>query len=319
MNDEPRVLAKLSELNALWFQLARAGDFVAAWKVGDEALALRAAIDCSRWPRHHQFLWRGQPLEGRRVLVRCYHGLGDTIQFVRFLPRVRAIAREVILWAQPTLLPLLRQQRGGAHRLLPLHEGDPGVECEVTIELAEVMHVLRVDPNLIQVESPYLSASRVAGLVPSQRYRVGVVWRAGEWCPERSVPCELLSGLQQIPEIEWVVLQRGPALAQWAHGFGRIPHIEGILDEARVMRELDLLISVDTCSAHLAGALGVPVWTLLPYEADWRWMQARTDTPWYPTMRLFRQRRAGEWAEVLDEVLEALQGRLMSTSLRLSR
>jgi hypothetical protein len=319
MQDEPEVLARLSELNALWTQLARAGDFNAAWKVSDEALALRATVDCSRWPRHQQFLWRGEPLEGERVLVRCYHGLGDTIQFVRFLPQLRSIAREIILWVQPTLLPLLREQSEGAHRLLALHDGDPGMECDVTIELTELLHVLRVEPHLIQVESPYLSASRDNGGVPARRYRVGVVWRAGEWSPERSVPCELLSCLQQISEVEWVVLQRGPALSQWKHEFGVIPRIDDILDEARTLRGLDLLISVDTCSAHLGGALGVPVWTLLPFEADWRWMEARTDTPWYPTMRLFRQRRAGEWSSVLDEVLEALQGCLTSTSLRLSR
>jgi ADP-heptose:LPS heptosyltransferase len=105
----------------------------------------------------------------------------------------------------------------------------------------------------------------------------------------------------------------------WKHNFGVIPTIDGILDEARVMRGLDLLISVDTCSAHLAGALGVPVWSLLPFEADWRWMQARTDTPWYPTMRLFRQRLPGDWQGVLDRVLEELQRNVASTSERLSR
>jgi hypothetical protein len=309
MCDEPEVLEKLSELNTLWIQLARAGDFASAWKVSDQALALREALDCTHWPRHHQFLWRGESLAGKRVLVRCYHGLGDTI--ARFLPRLREIAREVILWAQPTLIPLLRHQRRGAHRLLPLHEGDPGVECDVTIELTELLHVLRVEPDLIQVDSPYLR-------VPTGN-RIGVVWRAGEWSPERSIPCELLRRLQEIRDIEWVVLQRGPALAQWNHPFGVIPRINGILDEARAMRDLDLLISVDTCSAHLAGALGVPVWTLLPFEADWRWMQGRTDTPWYPTMRLFRQQRAGDWSGVLDSVLEELQADLMSTSERLSR
>jgi hypothetical protein len=316
MNGESEVLARLSELNMLWIQFARAGDFGAAWKVSDQALALRAGLDCSQWPRHQQFLWRGESLRGKRVLVRCYHGLGDTIQFVRFLPRLREIAREVILWAQPTLIPLLRRQGDGAHRLLPLHDGDPAIEYDVTLELAELMHVLRVDENLIQVESPYLRAPASGRPL---RPRIGIVWRAGEWSPRRSIPCELLSCLQRLPRVDWIVLQRGPALSQWGHGFGRIPDLAGIVDEARAMRSLDLLISVDTCSAHLAGALGIPVWTLLPFDADWRWMEDRTDTSWYPTMRLFRQKSAGEWGDVLESVLEELQRGFVSTSLRLSR
>jgi hypothetical protein len=282
--------------------------------VSDRAAALRAHLDCAHWPRHQQFLWRGEALAGRRVLVRCYHGLGDTIQFVRFLPHLREQAREVILWAQPALIPLLRLQENGAHRIWPLHDGDPGIEHDVNIELAELMHALRVDRDLIQVESPYLKVP-APDTRPSPRRRVGIVWRAGEWSPQRSIPCELLSCLGQTEDIEWIVFQRGPAASEWEHDFGHVPEIGDILDEARQMRSLDLLISVDTCSAHLAGALGVPVWTLLPFEADWRWMQTGAQTPWYPTMRLFRQPRPGDWEGVLKE----LQLNLVSTSLRLSR
>jgi hypothetical protein len=129
----------------------------------------------------------------------------------------------------------------------------------------------------------------------------------------------MLECLQEVPDVDWIVLQRGPALSEWSHSFGCVPEIRGILDEAIEMRALDLLISVDTCSAHLAGALGVPVWTLLPFDADWRWMTGRTDTPWYPTMRLFRQQRAGEWGGVLENVLEELQRGFVSMSERLSR
>jgi hypothetical protein len=318
MSDEAEVLARLSELNALWIELARSGDFAAAWKVSDEAGALRAGLDCSCWPRHHQFLWRGEPLDNKRVLVRCYHGLGDTIQFIRFLPHLRSLAREVILWAQPALIPLISRQKAGAHRVLPLHDGAPRVKCDVNIELAELMHALRVDERLIQVRSPYLRVpSSVARVSPRQR--IGVVWRAGEWSPHRSIPCSMLECLQEVPDVDWIVLQRGPALSEWSHSFGCVPEIRGILDEAIEMRALDLLISVDTCSAHLAGALGVPVWTLLPFDADWRWMTGRTDTPWYPTMRLFRQQRAGEWGGVLENVLEELQRGFVSMSERLSR
>jgi hypothetical protein len=287
-------------LNDEWLALMRAGRFAAAWRVSDEAQRVRADIDCSQWPRHEQFIWQGEPLTGRRVLIRCYHGLGDTIQFVRFVPRARRLAREVTLWVQPTLIPLLSSM-AGIDRILPLHDGTPRVSYDVDVELAELMHVLRVTPDELAAECPYLHVPP-AELRNTAGLRVGLVWAAGNWNARRSIPCELLASLAEIPAIEWHILQRGPALRDWRHAFGVHPRVENIVDEARTLRALDLLITVDTCSAHLAGALGVPVWTLLPYDADWRWMRNRTDTPWYPTMRLIRQRRAGDWSDVLREV-----------------
>src|SRR5689334_7550022 len=112
--------AQLDALNANWLALMRAGRFAYAWHVSDAALRLRSGIDCSRWPRHEQFIWQGASLAGQRVLIRCYHGLGDTLQFVRFVPRTSA--RDVTLWAQPQLLPLLRHMPGIDH-LEPLHDG----------------------------------------------------------------------------------------------------------------------------------------------------------------------------------------------------
>jgi ADP-heptose:LPS heptosyltransferase len=106
--------------------------------------------------------------------------------------------------------------------------------------------------------------------------------------------------------VEWSLMQRGPASADWGHAFGRAPSMSGILDEARELSALDLLISVDTCSAHLAGALGVPVWLLLRKDADWRWMRDRADSPWYPGMRIFRQPQPDDWASVLSEVRREL-------------
>jgi ADP-heptose:LPS heptosyltransferase len=107
--------------------------------------------------------------------------------------------------------------------------------------------------------------------------------------------------------VEWLLFQRGPGLADWPHDYGTAPAISDILDEARQMQTLDLLLTVDTCSAHLAGALGVPVWTLLPHAADWRWMCGRSDSPWYPTMRLIRQRVPGDWSDVIPEVMMQIE------------
>jgi hypothetical protein len=307
-NSQTTLRARLDSLNSRWLALMRAGQFAEAWRVSDTALRLRSEIDCSRWPRHEQFVWRGAPLAGRRLLIRCYHGLGDTIQFARFAPRTSA--RHVTLWVQPQLIPLLRSMPG-IDALAPLDDGAPRISYDVDIELAELMHVLRVTPDALASELPYLRAppAQLAS-EPEKCLRVGVVWAAGQWNPQRSIPCDSLARLAEIPGIAWFVLQRGPALSQWRHGFGTIPRINDIVDEARTLRALDLLVTVDTCSAHLAGALGVPVWTLLPHDADWRWMRDREDTPWYPTMRLIRQRRPGDWSEVLSTVERDLRARV---------
>jgi hypothetical protein len=299
----------LHSLNARWIELMCRGKYEEAWRVSDSAQLARAGIDCSSWPRHQQFIWSGAPLRDRHVLVRCYHGLGDTIQYLRFLPTLKRIAREVTLWVQPALIPLLRLTEG-VHRVMPLHDGAPDVSYEVDIEISELMHVLRVTPDTLASHVPYIRGRDIARPRHRSKRHVGIVWRAGEWNDSRSIPCASLERLGRIADVKWCVLQRGPALAGWRHPFGRVPAIENMADEARVMAELDLIVTVDTCSAHLAGALGMPTWLLLPHEADWRWMHERDDTPWYPTMRLMRQPSAGNWAAVLNRVERNLTERL---------
>lgn len=296
---------RLAAINEAWLQLMRHGRCEDAWRLSDEAQRLRKGIDCSSWPRHLQFIWDGTPLAGRHVLIRCYHGLGDTIQFARFVQDVRRTARKVSLWAQPVLVPLLRTL-AGADTVVPLTDGTPPVEYDVDIELSELAHALRVHTLSMESCVPYLHVEPLR-LSRSGRPAVGIVWRAGEWDASRSIPCEQLAPLGSSANVDWWVLQRGPALTQWCHRFGRVPRIASIIEEARILRGLDLLITVDTSSAHLAGALGIRVWTLLPHHADWRWMLERETTPWYPTMRLFRQDRAGAWQEVLARVHHELK------------
>jgi hypothetical protein len=308
---------RLHSLNGEWLSLMRAGRYSQAWHVSDQALALRASLDCSQWPRHEQFIWKGQALGARSVLIRCYHGLGDTIQFVRFVPRARRIAREVTLWVQPELIPLLATMNC-ADRILPLHDGAPDVEYDIDVELAELAHVLRVTPEEVGRSVPYLRVAPADAGLRRDAFRVGLVWAAGTWNARRSLRSELLSSFESISGVEWILMQRGPALADWQNSFGSLPHIETIVDEARALEALDLLISVDTCSAHLAGALGVPVWTLLPHDADWRWMERRSDTPWYPSMRLFRQPRPGAWDAVLAEVDRELRELVSPASKRIA-
>jgi hypothetical protein len=295
---------RLAQLNTRWLKLMRTGRFEEAWLVSDEALRTQAGIDCRRWPRHLQFVWNGAPLAGRRVLVRCYHGFGDTIQYLRFVPLLRRLAADVIVWAQPYLIPLLRTMPQ-VHTVIPLHDAEPDVDYDVGIEITELPYALRITLGTLPAEVPYLHVDP-APRPSSNRLTVGLLWRSGTWDPRRSVPVGLLASLGGTPGVDWQIFQRGPALEEWPYRFGTVPPNSSLIDDARRLRALDLLISVDTFLAHLAGALAVPVWTLLHSDPDWRWMQERADSPWYPTMRLFRQARAGDWQPVIAEVEQAL-------------
>jgi hypothetical protein len=302
-----------------WTAAMRRGDFAAAWQVSDAVLRERVAscTTCWHWPRHRQFVWTGGALEGRRVLVRCYHGLGDTLQFIRFAEPLSRLARRVVVWAQPALMPLLRSA-AGVDEVVALHDGAPEAEYDADIEIMELPHALRIDAATLPRRVPYLAvdpglvAARRRVLRRDGRLAVGVVWAAGSWDERRSVPVTLLARLGDIPGVAFHCLQQGPALARWrAAGPSLLfedgcEHSEDVLEAATTMRALDLVISVDTMAAHLAGALGVPVWTLLHAASDWRWMAGREDSPWYPTMRLFRQERAGDWVGVLARVATAL-------------
>jgi hypothetical protein len=282
----------------------RRGDFEAAWRISDAVLAERRAQGpCWHWPRHQQWVWDGRPLDGQRVLVRCYHGLGDTVQFARFLPILAAMTSELTVWAQPALIPLLRCMPAARFNLLPLHDGTPSVEYDVDIEIMEAPHVLRTTLDSLPHAVPYVCVEAEPCAASSSARNVGVVAVSGDWNQRRSVPAELMATLGDVPGIRTYSLQLGMP----------VPGAEDIstsdvLGLAARMRRLDLIVTVDTMSAHLAGALGIPTWTALMADADWRWLSDRDDSPWYPTMRLFRQPSAGDWGAVIARVRWELAG-----------
>lgn len=284
----------------------RRGDFERAWAVSDCILAERLArgdFDYTQ-PRHCQTIWDGRPFKGKRVLVRCYHGLGDTVMFIRFVKRLRAIAREVSVWVQRPLLPLIATVQG-VDRVQPLHDGAPDLEYDVDIEVMELAHALRVTRAELGSNVPYLSA-RAISLPRTDRLRVGLIWSAGDWAPQRSMRFSDLEPLTRLPQVILYSLQRGSARLQ-AHDF---PILDIGCDDieifASTLQALDLLLSVDTFGAHLAGAMDRPVWTLLHRDCDWRWTDQGSTTPWYPSMRLFRQRETGGWRSVVEDVAGAL-------------
>jgi hypothetical protein len=293
---------------ASWMSLMRRGQFAEAWKFSDKVLESRAGKPCWHLPRHFQNIWDGSSLAGKRVLIRCYHGLGDTIQFIRYAGLTRAIAEKVIVWAQPPLIPLLETVKG-IDGLLPLHDGTPDVAYDVDVEIMELPHVFRTTIDTIPSGIPYLHVEPRPLSAGSETLSVGLVWKAGDWDQRRSVPFSLLSPLAGIPGITFYILQPDAKSAGWNEQFGIYPGNYSLFAYAGIIRSLDLLITVDSMAAHLAGALGVPVWNLLHAEADWRWMEQRDDSPWYPTMRLFRQPYAGGWEAVIQSVKAALEER----------
>ena len=288
-----------------WLSHARRGDFTGAWQVSDRILQRHIASPDFTRPRHEQSIWTGKPVDGARVLVRCYHGLGDTIQFSRYLPLLRARAREVIVWAQPALLRVL-ESVDGIDRLVPLTDGAPEVDYAVDVEVMELPFVFRTTLDSIPREIPYIRVP--AADLPGGPPRIGLAWRCGDWETRRSIPFEDLRQLLDVEEVTWCSLQQHRRPDEAYHRLRDIS-ADDIYEAARRMASLDLLITVDSMPAHLAGALGIPVWTLLRKEADWRWMDERDDSPWYPTMRLFRQRAEGEWPDVIERVAESLRAR----------
>ncbi len=297
----------------------RRGDFAGAWQISDAVLHERAGRTCFHLPRHQQWVWNGDSLVGKRVLIRCYHGLGDTVQFVRYAPLVRALAKEVTLWTQPALVELLRGVPG-VDRVLPLHDGGRvGVHYDLDLEIMELPHLFRSTLATIPAEVPYLRVPPGAEVLLRRTpagCHVGLVWRAGDWDAARSVPVDLLAAaLAAVPGVTLHALQRGPALAEWRAKFGPVSGTDDVLGTARWMNALDLVVSVDSFPTHLAGALGRPVWTLLHADPDWRWLEEREDSPWYPTMRLFRQERPGAWEPVVARVAVELRRRVESGRL----
>jgi len=294
-----------------WLSHMRRGDWESAWRISDRICCARLGRQprdtTGRWlPRHLQWVWDGRPLAGERILIRCHHGLGDTVQFIRFAPLVKRSVRHVTVLAQAQLLPLL-ETVPGIDALLRLDDGPQDGRYEVAIEVMELAHALRVTPAMLPATIPYIHVNdKTCGPVYRTQPHVGLVWQSGSWDSRRSIPVQLMQELTQLDDIRFQILQRGPALASWSGSGAEVPPIANILEEAATLRSLDLLICVDTLSAHLAGALGVRTWTLLPAQADWRWMEGREDTPWYPTMRLFRQTRADDWESVMERVTTEL-------------
>lgn len=269
--------------------------------------------------------WNGAPAIGQTLLLYTEQGLGDTIQFIRYLPRIAAMVGAIVVECRPELVRLLSAMPEISQ---VVQRGDPLPAFNLHLPLMSLPFVLGEQLATLPQECPYLRAPITMELPQRSRERltVGLVWASGQpqhrqrwrWYQTRSMALSVCRDLFHVPEVQVYSLQVGDHAADIERfGLGdRLldlsPHLQDLADTAAAIAQLDLVISVDTVVAHLAGALGKPVWTLLPYAADWRWLLDRTDSPWYPTMRLFRQDRPGGWTGVLHEVQQELSAVITS-------
>ncbi|MDA8231382.1 MAG: tetratricopeptide repeat protein [Magnetospirillum sp.] len=272
--------------------------------------------------------WRGEPLEGRTILLHGEQGLGDSLQFVRYAPLVAARGGRVVLWVPTPLVRLLATVPDVAE-VTATQPAPPAFD--VHLPLMSLPHVFGTELDTIPADIPYLFPDRAAVQAWGERVaglpglKVGLVW-AGDSRPHdplahrvdrtRSLSLDHFALLAGIPGIRLVSLQKGPPaeqakrpppgleLADWMDDIG------DFADTAALVANLDLVISVDTSVAHLAGAMGKPVWILSRFDGCWRWLEHRDDSPWYPTARLFRQPALGHWEPVLLEVADALRKRV---------
>lgn len=262
--------------------------------------------------------WDGSPLEGRTILLHMEQGLGDMIQFIRYAPLVKDSGGTVVVECPAFLIPLF-SGCPGIDRLVPERGALP--PFDVHAPLLSLPHLLGTTLESIPAAVPYLSAEPALvdhwrrQLAPGREFTIGIAWQGNphhKWDRHRSFALAEFDPLARLPGVRLISLQKGPGLEQLHRPARRFPVMElpepldeahgAFMDTAAILKNVDLVITPDTALAHLAGALGVPVWVALSVIVDWRWFLDREDSPWYPTARLFRQSYLGDWARVFDRM-----------------
>jgi len=294
------------------------GKFREGWKE-HEWRFLRPKTDTT-YPYHFRIpLWDGTPFYGKRIFVHSEQGLGDTLQFIRYLPIVKHLGGTVIFETFRPLLGLLNGFPGIDELVEISHNRQAAEKCDYYVPLMSLPFLFNTDAETIPAHVPYLRADSKKeefwrSRLQTSGFKVGLVW-AGKIRDNDNRPCplEYFSPLAEIPGVQLFGLQKGAAATQ----LQKLP--KGIIldnlgeefmdfeDTAGAVENLDLIISIDTSVAHLVGAMGRQVWVLLPFAPDWRWLLNSEDSPWYPTMRLFRQPSPGDWHSVIECITEELR------------
>lgn len=295
-----------------------AGDFEQGWPEYDWRLKCREASI----PPFRQPLWDGAPLQGRTILLCAEQGLGDTLQFIRYAPLVKERGGRVVA-ACPQALTRILAGCPGIDQLVSL---DSLPAFDVYAPLLSLPRILGTTLATVPAKIPYLVAD--AGLVQQWQhefdrqpgFKIGIAWQASTQSPtnrSRSIPLIQFAGVARLDGVRLYSLQKGPGAEQLRTLSGQmaVTDLGSKLDEtsgafmetAAVIRNLDLVITPDTAVAHIAGGLGAPVWVALPFVPDWRWLLHREDSPWYPTMRLFRQTERGDWTGPFERIVDEVR------------
>ncbi len=289
-----------------WMVHMLRGDFELAWKQSD-AIRARGGDD------PHRF-WRGEPLRDRRVVVRSLHGFGDAVQMLRYAPRLRDTASHVVWEVAPDLAELARCC-AGVDEVATWGEDSPAKapEWDVQLEVMELPYIYRTTvaelpgaTKYVRIPDPILQAA-ARSMGECEGPRIGLCSTASDWDARRSVPLPELEPLLAGIDVEWWCLDRTGG----TRGDERLRNVrdecgDGLMMLAAAIAQFDMVVTVDTLAAHLAGAMGKPVWLMLQHAADWRWMVNRFDSPWYPSMKLFRQQVPGDWSGVVAQVCSEL-------------
>ena len=293
------------------------GEFEKGWELHEA----RFAVNKWRFDKDiSQPVWDGSDLGGRRILLQTEQGFGDTIQFIRLVTEVRARNGRVVVRVRPPLKRLLCGQLGIEQ---VIDENEPLPQFDVHLPLLSLPRVLKIRPETIPARIPYLTPDPAPvdswrrRLGDAGQLRVGIAWFGNphhRHDRERSLPSAALAPLFDVPGVRFVSLQKAAdatdSIGNRQSAIGNMtawtPELHDYADTAALIANLDLVISCDTSVAHLAGALGKRTWVMLPFSPDWRWLLDRSDSPWYPTMRLFRQPSPGDWSSVVLRVRAAL-------------
>lgn len=285
------------------------GDFAVGWEESEWRWQVPNFPSARR--NFKPLLWRGEPLDGKTILLHAEQGLGDAIQFMRYVPMVAARGGRVVFEVQRELARLAGTLAGGAEIVV---RGAPLPAFDYHAPLLSLPRAFGTTLDVIPAETPYLRADPAdvavwRGHIPEgDGPRIGIVWGGSPTHVNdhnRSIDPALLAEVLGTPGAAFFSLQLGrtpPGAAMT----DLAPHLRDFGDTAAALACLDLLVTVDTSVAHLAGALGTPVWVLLPKAPDWRWLLGRDDSPWYPAMRLFRQAKETDWPPVLARVAREL-------------
>ena len=273
----------------------------------------------ARWllPRNETKLrdgpqWTGGDIAGKYILLQSEQGFGDAIQFARYVTLLAERGAHIVMECLPELRTLFAALPGVEEVVT---KGSPAPPVDLSIPLLSLPRLFGTALATIPVQFPYLRAPRTVTIPrrPGTTLRIGLIW-AGKPTPrDRSWPLSQLAILLEDPHLAFFSLQTGPRAAELgAHGLDRLvedlgSQVKDFSDTATAMNALDLIVTIDTASAHLAGALGRPTFTLLRYVSDWRWHDYRDDSPWYPSMRLFRQARPDDFTQPVERVREAIK------------